>query len=69
MYIEGSRPQPSGKSAVLSTPPLSASSQKVCVLFYYHMRGRTMGSLKVNVNYFSPTRLVTQECSYHLCLF
>ena len=59
MYIEGSRSQPSGKSAVLSTQPLSAKSQKMCVLFYYHMRGNAMGSLNVFVDYFSPSRLVT----------
>ena len=50
MYIEASEPVKSGEKARLQTEILQASSASVCLSFWYHMYGDTMGQLKVIVH-------------------
>ncbi|XP_078360440.1 MAM and LDL-receptor class A domain-containing protein 1-like [Oculina patagonica] len=49
MYIETSRPRRQGDNAKLKTPSLQFSG-KICLKFYYHMYGASMGTLKVMIN-------------------
>ena len=46
MYIEASSPRKRGENAQLLTPTYS-SPNGACLSFYYHMYGRTMGTLNV----------------------
>lgn len=46
MFIEASRPQTAGDKADLLTPMLTSAKAK-CLTFYYHMKGSTIGSLKI----------------------
>ena len=54
--MEASRPQVFGQRTIITTPDLSASSSKMCLIFYYHMLGKSIGSLNVFVDYSTPTR-------------
>ena len=56
VYMEASSPQRSGQTTAIYTPPLSASSSKMCLVFFYHMSGRYMGDLDVFVDYSAPSR-------------
>ncbi|XP_078360515.1 MAM domain-containing glycosylphosphatidylinositol anchor protein 1-like [Oculina patagonica] len=49
MYIETSSPRKQGDNAKLNTPSLQFSG-KMCLKFYYHMYGASMGTLKVIIN-------------------
>ncbi len=49
MYIETSSPRQAGDNAKLNTPDLQFSGQ-MCLKFYYHMYGASMGTLKVIIN-------------------
>nr|CAB3263600.1 MAM and LDL-receptor class A domain-containing protein 1-like [Phallusia mammillata] len=46
LYIEASSPRLSGQTAILRSPVIP-SSFRVCLQFYYHMFGATMGKLEV----------------------
>ena len=46
MYIETSSPRQLGDNAKLNTPKLQFSGS-MCLKFYYHMYGASMGTLKV----------------------
>ena len=49
MYIETSSPRQLGDNAKLNTPKLKFSG-KMCLKFYYHMYGASIGALKVIIN-------------------
>ena len=49
MYIETSSPRVSGDNAKLSSPPLRFGGV-MCVKFFYHMYGATIGKLNVSIN-------------------
>lgn len=46
MYIETSFPQSTGQKARLLSPKYTGSSS-VCLRFYYHMFGASIGSLNI----------------------
>ncbi|KAL5018792.1 hypothetical protein ScPMuIL_004514 [Solemya velum] len=45
LYLESSSPARQGDKARLTSPSMTSSHRSVCVIFYYHMYGSTMGSL------------------------
>ena len=47
MYIEASPPRRRGDKARLNSPIYSKSTGSSCLKFWYHMYGRTMGTLNV----------------------
>lgn len=49
MYIETSFPRKQGDYAVLRSSPQKFSG-KMCLSFFYHMYGSTIGSLTMSVN-------------------
>ena len=49
MYIETSSPRRPGDNAKLNTPKLQFSGN-MCLKFYYHMYGGSIGALKVIIN-------------------
>ncbi len=49
MYIETSSPRQPGDNAKLNTPSLQFSG-KMCLTFYYHMYGASVGTLNVMIN-------------------
>ncbi len=49
MYIETSYPRQPGDNAKLNTPKLQFSGN-MCLKFFYHMYGASMGKLNVIVN-------------------
>lgn len=49
MYIETSYPRKQDDYAVLRSPPQTFGG-KMCLSFFYHMFGSTIGSLNVSVN-------------------
>ena len=49
MFIETSAPRIRGDNALLLSPQHPASSGDVCVTFYYHMHGSTIGTLNLRV--------------------
>ena len=49
MYIETSSPQSLGDHAKLNSPLLRFSG-KMCITFFYHMYGSTIGKLNVLIN-------------------
>ena len=49
MYTEASYPRKQGDVARLSSPFLDFNG-KMCLSFFYHMYGKTMGSLTVQIN-------------------
>lgn len=49
MYIETSSPRVQGDNAKLKSRPLKFSGT-MCLGFYYHMYGSSIGSLKVSIN-------------------
>ena len=46
MYIESSAPRVQGDKADLLTPKMTSTDAK-CLTFYYHMKGSSIGSLKI----------------------
>lgn len=46
MYIESSAPQSQGDKADLLTPMMTSAKAK-CMTFFYHMKGSSIGSLKI----------------------
>ncbi|XP_071499310.1 MAM and LDL-receptor class A domain-containing protein 1-like [Diadema antillarum] len=53
MYMEASQPQRPGDRARLISPPLSSNGQRICLHFYFYMKGRDMGAL--SVKWLTPT--------------
>ena len=51
MFIETSAPRIRGDNALLLSPQHPASSGDVCVTFYYHMHGSTIGTLNLRVGH------------------
>ncbi|KAK7473655.1 hypothetical protein BaRGS_00035133, partial [Batillaria attramentaria] len=49
MYIETSAPRVRGDNAWLVSPQHAASNDDVCVTFYYHMYGASIGTLNVRL--------------------
>ena len=49
MYIETSSPRVQGDNAKLDSPPYRFSGN-MCLKFYYHMYGATIGRLNVSIN-------------------
>ncbi|XP_070174121.1 MAM and LDL-receptor class A domain-containing protein 1-like [Littorina saxatilis] len=49
MYIESSKPQVPGEKATMVTPKIRTTEPKNCLTFWYHMRGASVGMLKVLV--------------------
>ena len=49
MYIETSRPRVQGDNAKLSSPILKFSGE-MCLAFFYHMYGSSIGTLRVTIN-------------------
>ena len=49
MYIETSSPRVQGDYAKLSSPSLTFSGN-MCLKFFYHMYGATIGKLEVTIN-------------------
>ena len=50
-YIEASRPRVKGQNAILQTPMMrSGIAVGKCLRFWYHMKGKNMGTLKVGKN-------------------
>lgn len=49
MYIESSAPRRAGDNARLTSPNLPSSTKSQCFTFWYHMYGRSIGSLYVSV--------------------
>jgi len=49
MYIETSSPRVQGDYAKLSSPLLKFS-ENMCLKFFYHMYGATIGTLNVTIN-------------------
>nr|XP_026693747.1 MAM and LDL-receptor class A domain-containing protein 1-like isoform X2 [Ciona intestinalis] len=57
IYMEASSPRLRGQTAILRTPPIPASL-RICMRFYYHMFGKSMGSLSVFIARPSVPRLI-----------
>ena len=49
MYIETSSPRQEGDKARLNSPKMQFSG-RMCLSFYYHMYGASMGALNVYIN-------------------
>ena len=49
MYIEASSPRKREDNAKLYSPPLTFAGH-MCLEFYYHMSGKTVGRLKVTID-------------------
>ena len=49
MYIETSSPRLQGDNARLNSPPLNFSGD-MCLQFFYHMFGSSIGTLTVTIN-------------------
>lgn len=47
--METSNQNGKGQTAYLLSPPVSSSSGSHCLSFFYHMKGKTMGTLNVYV--------------------
>nr|KAG5689551.1 hypothetical protein BaRGS_022054 [Batillaria attramentaria] len=68
MYIETSAPRVRGDNAWLVSPQHAASNDDVCVTFYYHMYGASIGTLNVrlraNTNTGNPEWSMSGLCSW-----
>ena len=62
MYIETSSPRVQGDNAKLNSPLLNFNGN-MCVEFFYHMYGKTTGSLKVIIN---NTKAVFSATEYNV---
>ena len=46
-YVEGSLPNMPGQKAILESPLVHLTSHPLCFSFWYHMKGKGIGSLQV----------------------
>ena len=46
--MEASFPRQTGDKAVLTTPMIGVSENKLCVSFWYHMHGNKLGAVKLH---------------------
>jgi len=54
MFIEGSNPRRPGDVAIITTPELSVTTPKRCLLFWYNMYGRGIGTLQIFAEFTPP---------------